>query len=249
MKRVISEDLIQWYKVHDFLLGINYQCIVTALNISNKCKYPDAIHLNEILYMVPLTEIINTLKERKDDKIALYFYGMLTNDYLAIEKSAKLGYMHAKRIILHDEFSLELYNLGERKSVALSDKKDDLIYAAELGHVYAMMRLRNLYHKSTTLHWKWCCLEAKTRRLMGVIFINMGRFDFFDFNTSIRYMIGETYKYLCCKGSNYLIEYYNNQNKFYRSMVDTWSIIAIRLKIIKDMRIFIGKMIWEGRRD
>lgn len=76
----------------------------------------------------------------------------------------------------------------------------------------------------------------------------MSTYSFWNFNTAIKYMIAETYKYMRSKNP-YILEYYENQNKLYRSMVDTWSIIATRLKIIKDMRIFIAKLIWEGRRD
>lgn len=166
MKRVASEELIQWYKIHDLLIGKYHQCIVTALNISNVCKHPDAIHLNKILYMVPLNETISTLKLLTDDRIALYFYGIMSKDYSAVEKSANLGYIHAKRVLLRDNYSLELYNLGERTSCALSDKKDDLIYAAELGSVFAMQKLQKKYDRLSVNFWKYCCMEVKTRRSM-----------------------------------------------------------------------------------
>ncbi len=47
--------------------------------------------------------------------------------------------------------------------------------------------------------------------------------------------------------ANHAIEFYENQIKSARLAVDTWSLVATRLRVVKDMRIYVGKMIWEGR--
>ena len=47
--------------------------------------------------------------------------------------------------------------------------------------------------------------------------------------------------------ANQAVSFYDSQIKSARLAVDTWTLVSTRLHIIKDMRIYIGKMIWEGR--
>ena len=47
--------------------------------------------------------------------------------------------------------------------------------------------------------------------------------------------------------ANQAVSFYSSQIKSARLAVDTWTIVSTRLHMIKDMRIYIGKMIWEAR--
>ena len=47
--------------------------------------------------------------------------------------------------------------------------------------------------------------------------------------------------------ANQAVTFYSSQIKSARLAIDTWTLVATRLHLIKDMRIFIGKMIWEAR--
>ena len=47
--------------------------------------------------------------------------------------------------------------------------------------------------------------------------------------------------------SNQAVSFYESQIKSARLAVDTWTLVATRLHLIKDMRIYIGKMMWEAR--
>ncbi len=47
--------------------------------------------------------------------------------------------------------------------------------------------------------------------------------------------------------ANRAISFYRSQIKSARLAVDTWTQVSTRLNLIKDMRIYIGKMIWEAR--
>ncbi len=47
--------------------------------------------------------------------------------------------------------------------------------------------------------------------------------------------------------SNQAVSFYDSQIKSARLAVDTWTLVATRLHLIKDMRIYAGKMIWEAR--
>ncbi len=47
--------------------------------------------------------------------------------------------------------------------------------------------------------------------------------------------------------ANQAVSFYSDQIKSVRHAVDTWTLISTRLHVMKDMRIYIGKMIWEAR--
>ncbi len=47
--------------------------------------------------------------------------------------------------------------------------------------------------------------------------------------------------------ANQAVSFYDSQIKSARLAVETWTLVSTRLHIIKDMRILIGKMIWEAR--
>ena len=47
--------------------------------------------------------------------------------------------------------------------------------------------------------------------------------------------------------ANQAVSFYDSQIKSARLAVDTWTLVATRLRVIKDMRIYIGKMIWDAR--
>ncbi len=47
--------------------------------------------------------------------------------------------------------------------------------------------------------------------------------------------------------ANEAVSFYDSQLKSARLAVDTWTLVATRLHVIKDMRILIGKMIWKAR--
>ena len=43
------------------------------------------------------------------------------------------------------------------------------------------------------------------------------------------------------------VSFYKSQLSACRGAVDTWSHVGIRFGVVKDIRVFIGKMIWETR--
>ncbi len=47
--------------------------------------------------------------------------------------------------------------------------------------------------------------------------------------------------------ANQAVSFYDSQIKSARLAVDTWTLVATRLNLIKDMRIYVGKMIWDAR--
>ncbi len=47
--------------------------------------------------------------------------------------------------------------------------------------------------------------------------------------------------------ANQAVSFFSSQIKSARLAVDTWTLVATHLHLIKDMRIYIGKMICEAR--
>ncbi len=61
-------------------------------------------------------------------------------------------------------------------------------------------------------------------------------------------IFGSDYNFVSRIGpANQAVSFYSAQIKFARLAVNTWTFVSTRLHLIKDMRICIGKMIWEAR--
>ena len=45
------------------------------------------------------------------------------------------------------------------------------------------------------------------------------------------------------------LEFFESQSASARKAVDAWTLVGIRFKIIKDVRVLIGKLVWEARED
>jgi hypothetical protein len=46
-----------------------------------------------------------------------------------------------------------------------------------------------------------------------------------------------------------VVQFYKKQIKSAREAVDTWTRVAIRFRVVKDIRILIGKLIWTAREE
>jgi hypothetical protein len=45
------------------------------------------------------------------------------------------------------------------------------------------------------------------------------------------------------------IKFYEFQLSAYRGAVNTWSLVALRFGVVKDIRLLIGRLIWDARRE
>ncbi len=146
--------------------------------------------------------------------------------------------------------------------------KENILIAAELGSVDAADSYSNMLVESDLMRWLWLSRAA----LHGlpqwfILSFSQQVYEFFSDsgnNSSAVFLIGRTlkgnidvenkrifgrdFRFDSCIGpANQAISFYDSQIRSARFAVDTWAIIANRLHLIKDMRIHIGKMIWEGR--
>ncbi len=163
--------------------------------------------------------------------------------------------------------------LGHCFRLGISCKKDlflakeNYLIAGEVGHGDAAVEYGFLLDESDPACWIWLGRAA----LRGWAFSFLDHFakqvdQFFSGagNATVMFLIGRALKGNIVMekteifGANYYFEsnigpanqavsFYSSQIKAARLAVDAWTLVATRLHLIKDMRILIGRMIWEAR--
>ncbi len=145
--------------------------------------------------------------------------------------------------------------------------RENYLIAAEMGNVDAAIDYGDLLDEYDPVRWLWFGRAA----LRGSFYSFLGSFskqveEFFSGsgNATIVFLIGRilkgnidmerkeifgnAYNFDSLIGpANQAVSFYDSQVKSARLAVDAWTIVSTRLHVIKDMRIFIGKIIWEGR--
>ncbi len=156
---------------------------------------------------------------------------------------------------------------GDGCETNLSLAKENWLIAAELGLASAAAYYGNFVDEHSPTRWLWLsraasqgspfsfldsfskqvetffsgCGDATVVFLIGQALkgnIDMEKKEIFGFNRRFDSLIGP---------ANQAVSFYECQINCARLAVDTWILVATRLHIIKDMRIFIGKLIWEAR--
>ena len=145
--------------------------------------------------------------------------------------------------------------------------KENLLIAAELGHVCAADDYGNLLVESDPACWLWlgrAALRGRPRSFLYSFSTQVEQFFSGSGNATIVFLIGRALKenidlekkkifgkklYFDSQigPANQAFSFYSSQIKSARLAVDTWTLLATRLHMIKDMRIFIGRMIWDAR--
>ncbi len=146
--------------------------------------------------------------------------------------------------------------------------KEQYLIAAQLGHVGAADAYGRLFDESQPMRWIWFA-RAASHGCSGSFLDSFSKqvelFFFGSGNATVVYLIGRALKGnidaekkfffgtrrwnfdSLVEPANQAVSFYKSQIKAARLAVDTWALVATRLHLIKDMRIVIGKMIWEAR--
>ncbi len=150
----------------------------------------------------------------------------------------------------------------------LNAEKENYLIAAELGDVYAAQGCGDLCAGSDLARWIWWS-RAVLRGSLGPFLYHFSKevqklFSGSGGCASAVFLIGRTLKgniemdekqifgssfnfaYLIVP-ANQAVLFYESQVKSARLAVDTWTLVSTRLHLMKDLRIYIGKMIWEAR--
>jgi hypothetical protein len=147
--------------------------------------------------------------------------------------------------------------------------KENFLVAAELGHVYGMFCLGWLFDNSHPQRFIWFGRAAVSG--YSISFLNEMSDQIYNFNrgtghANVVFVIGRALKgqvdnekrtifgiatnfdtYI--GHANQVLQFYEYNLQSYRKAVDSWSIIGLRNKVVKDMRKMIGKMIWDAREE
>ncbi len=140
---------------------------------------------------------------------------------------------------------------------------ENLLIAAELGDVGAGEWYGSLLGRSDLARWVWlgrAALRGSPSLFLDSFSAQVEQFFSGSGNASIVFLIGRALKgnpdvrrmlnddFDSSIGpANQAVSFYSSQIKSARLAVDTWTLVATRMHLIKDMRIYIGKMIWEAR--
>ena len=157
------------------------------------------------------------------------------------------------------------FELGCKHDMNLA--KQNYLIAAELGDIYAASSYSSCLDESDPAGWLWFGRAALRGFPDSFLDYFSNRVEEFfsgsGYATNV-FLIGRALKgnidmekkriFGQDEGfdsrigpANRAVLFYDLQVKSARLAVDTWTLVATRLHIIKDMRIYIGKMIWEAR--
>ncbi len=157
------------------------------------------------------------------------------------------------------------HGIGCKKDLNLA--KENLLIAAELGHVCAADDYGNLLVESDPACWLWlgrAALRGRPRSFLYSFSTQVEQFFSGSGNATIVFLIGRAlkgnidaekekifgsdYNFISGIGlADQAVSFYDSQIKSARLAVDTWTLVSTRLQMIKDIRIYIGKMIWDAR--
>ncbi len=147
----------------------------------------------------------------------------------------------------------------------LDSAKENYLLAAELGHDAAADRLANMLDNEDPVRW---LVMGKAKNLQYSLLLSLDeKINCFfsgpeepavtfaigcvlkgNINAKKKQIFGASWKFNSLIGTaNRAVSFYDLQIKCARLAVHTWTLVATRLSLIKDMRIYIGKMIWERR--
>ena len=163
----------------------------------------------------------------------------------------------------------ECFRFGKGCEKDLLAAKKNYTVAAEFGCFKSARSYAELLDESDPAHWYWwgkglpACFSADSffssfSRQVALFFSGSGSSSavVFEIGHALTGKIDtEQSKILAFQvvdligPANQAVSFYDFQIESTRRAVNMWTLISRRLKMIKDMRIFIGKMIWEGRFD
>lgn len=252
----------EWFKIRCIFCGDNgeKQDIPLAIELAASCNHPCAEWLRTLKGVKKREDILEVL-EGKEDMRSLFFRWVFSREKESSDliKSSDLGYPIAQAKL---SICLKLIKLAELSIkggepfgyVALAkiysthgfihDIRDNYLIAANYGIKMAMYEYALLCDHIEKWEWLIKCLPYRE----GYICVNHFKGDEPSY---VVFKIGQV-----CRNDRTLdlkrsraVNFYKFQLSKYQEAVHAWSLCAIRLNFYKDLRILIGKMVWESRYD
>jgi hypothetical protein len=151
----------------------------------------------------------------------------------------------------------------------LDKAKENFLLACELGHVWGMRELGNLLDDSDPQRWRWWGRAAAlgdSWRLFSNFAEQVELFNSGSGSGSVMFAIGQAlqghadeqagtifnsgYKFDSLIGpAKQAIAFYEAQIKATKDAMCAWTHVGIKLKVVKDVRKLIAKLIWDSREE
>jgi len=209
---------IEWFYIRSLIFSKETE---RGLRLCKDCKHPDAVAINN---------------NDKNSKIVKCLEDFNMYDIIIIFNIDPIFACTLCPSLVSDRLLEQVKNSKEPELLYRFKKFEK---AAELGHPYAAVKIMK-DHKNFCKYY---------------VIDRLWHHNYID--TQLRshqiYQIGKyvkEFKHLFKAFNDFderFILFHQKQNELYRNCVNAWSICAKRLYICKDIRIMIGKMIWEKR--
>jgi TPR repeat protein len=182
-------------------------------------------------------------------------------------KFAQLAAMQGERLGIH--WVGLCFRDGEGCDMDLVKAKEKFLHSSELGVVSAMERLGFFVDESDPQRWRWWGRAAALGR--PSIFLNMfakkvkvsnygsrseavlfaiGQALYGRVNEEKRRIFNDDYKFDSRFGfAKIAITFYGTQIKATKDAMRAWTQVGIKLKVVKDVRKLIAKLIWDSREE
>ena len=252
----------EWFKIRCIFCGDNgeKQDIPLAIELADSCNHPCAEWLKTLKGVTTKEEVLEVLKG-KEDMRSLFFrwYFSVEREYSDLVRSSDLGYPIAQANLSRYSKNIGLAELSIKGGepfgyFALAyiysthgfvhDIRDNYLIAANYGIKKAMFEYALLCDHIDK--WKWLikCLPYKESYICLYHFKG-------DESSYVVFKIGQICKNDLIKDLKIekAVSFYRDQLSKYQEAVHAWSLCAKRLNLYKDLRILIGKMVWESRYD
>jgi TPR repeat protein len=155
---------------------------------------------------------------------------------------------------------------GEGCEKDLDKAKENFLLASELGHVWAMIELGNLLGESDPQRWRWWSRAAALGFSWNFLSNFVEQVESGSGNAAVMVAIGQAlqghvneeastiFRDAYNFGSrntpaNQAIAFYEAQIKATKDAMRAWTQVGIKLKVVKDVRKLIAKLIWDSREE
>jgi hypothetical protein len=159
------------------------------------------------------------------------------------------------------------FRFGEGCEEDTQKAKEDFLLASDLGHVWAISYLGNLFDETEAQRWRWWGRAAA----LGDSWILLSNFakqvELFNSGSgsaAVMFAIGQALqghvneqsrtifnsKYDSRFGpAKQAIAFYEAQIKATKAAMHAWTQVGIKLKVVKDVRKLIARLIWDSREE
>jgi TPR repeat protein len=163
----------------------------------------------------------------------------------------------------------QCFRYGKGCEKALDKAKENFLRASELGLVLAMSLLGDLLEESDPQRWRWWGRAAALGASLKFLLNFANQVELFNSGSrcaAVMFAIGRALQKLVNEhartifNSDYrfdslidpakqAIAFYEAQIKATKEAMHAWTQVGIKLKVVKDVRKLIAKLIWDSREE